>query len=85
MQLEIYTSPSCVWCTKLHKLIKMANITEYTEYVVGKDITSEEMRLKFPTELGFPIVIIDDVNVGGVVGCAREFVRRGLVSSKKNE
>ena len=68
---------------KLHKLLEMANVTEYTEYVVGKDVSSDEMKAKFPTERGFPVVVIDGVNVGGVVGCAREFVKRGLVSSKK--
>jgi len=83
MNLEIYTAPSCPWCTKLHRLLEMANITEYTEYILGDNITEEEILDKFPKEIGYPIVIIDGENVGGVVGCAKEFVRRGLVSSKK--
>lgn len=83
MKVEIYTSPGCVWCDKAVKLLEMAKITDYDKYVVGENIQAEEVRVKYPMSSGYPIIIIDGENVGGVVGAAKKFIELGLVSSKK--
>jgi hypothetical protein len=48
------------------------------------DITSDEIKKKFPNMAGYPIIIIDDVSYD-IIETVKLFVEKGLVSSKKNE
>jgi glutaredoxin len=84
MNIEIYTSPGCSWCKKALTLMEMAKITDYKKYVLNVDITSDEIKKKFPNMAGYPIIIIDDVSYD-IIETVKLFVEKGLVSSKKNE
>ena len=59
-----------------------ANV-EYTAILVGKDITREEFKLKYPLAAGFPYTIIDGEIIGGITETVKLFVEKGLVSSRK--
>jgi glutaredoxin len=86
MEIEIYTVPNCIWCSKTEKLLEMANISEYKKHIVGEGgITSEYIQRKFPTLGGYPIIIVDGKTIPGVIELAKLFIEKGLVSSKKNE
>lgn len=80
MDIKVYTSPGCFYCTQLKELFKRANITEYEEKVCS---SGDEVRVDYPDADSFPYVIIDGKEVGGLVQTAQIFLERGLVSAKK--
>ena len=82
MEIELYSTPGCKWCEKSHKLFDLAEV-EYKEYVVGTDISAEDVKIKYPFSSGYPVIVIDGKNVGGLVGAAKEFVKRGIISAPK--
>jgi len=85
MKIEIYTIPGCMWCSKTEKLLQRANINDYKKYIVGKDIERTTVQERFPFADGYPIIVVDDEVIPGIVDLAKLFVKKGLVSSKKNE
>lgn len=66
MIIELYTrtSPPCAYCNNAKTLLKSKSM-EYSEYVVGEDITLERLKEAFPTAKTFPIVTIDNEYIGG--------------------
>jgi len=82
MEIKIYSSPGCYYCTQLKELLKRANITDYEEQVCS---SGEEVRVDYPNANSFPYVIIDGKEVGGLVQTAQVLLEKGLVSAKKNE
>ena len=44
---------------------------------------AESFRKMYPDRTGFPFVIIDGKEIGGLVETARFFLEKGLVSAKK--
>ena len=82
--ITIYTVAGCTYCEKIKELMHRAN-TEYNTIMVGKDMTREEFKIKYPFVSGFPFTVVDGVEVGGLVETVKLFVEKGLVSSKKNE
>jgi len=83
MEITAYTMPGCSSCGILKQLFERASVS-YKEIVVKKDVTLEDFQSMFPQIRGFPFVIIDGENIGGLVDVAKIFVNKGLVSSKKN-
>lgn len=84
MKITIYTSKGCTWCTKMKELLGRANL-DYKE-IVWQDLDGDqqvEVGKKYPDMSSFPIAIIDDEYVGGIVPVAKKLVKMGLVSSKK--
>ena len=64
MKVEIYTKPNCHWCSESKKLLD-DNKIEYTNYKIGENITIDEVRAKFPDAKTVPIILFDDVFLGG--------------------
>ena len=84
MEITIYTSQGCVWCSRMKELMQRAN-QEYTE-VLWQSLPGEEqvkIQQKYPDVSSFPIAIIDGEFVGGLVPVAKLFLEKGLVSSNK--
>ena len=86
MDIKIYTNEGCIWCTRTKELFARANV-EYTE-IKWKDLEFED-QLKLKTKYGstltcFPVVIIDDELVGGLVDTAKIFLKKGLVTAPSN-
>jgi glutaredoxin len=82
MEITIYTTIGCIYCEKIKELMKRTNL-EYTNILIGRDITRKDFKIKYPFASGFPYVIIDDKEIGGLVETVKLFVEKGLVSSKK--
>ena len=63
---------------------------EYTKFTVTRtpsadpnSILTESFRKMYPDRTGYPFVIIDGKEIGGLVETARFFLEKGLVSAKK--
>ena len=85
MDIKIYTNEGCIWCTRTKELFARANV-EYTE-IKWQDLEVDdqlELKTKYPGVTGFPVVIIDDEFVGGLVDTAKVFLKKGLVTAPSN-
>mgnify|MGYP005665114057 FL=1 len=62
-----------------------ANV-EYNE-IKWQDLEVDDqlkLKTKYPDVTGFPVVIIDDEFVGGLVDTAKVFLKKGLVTAPSN-
>jgi len=80
MEIVIYSIPGCSYCTKMKQLMEKAEV-EYQQVIVGKDITNEDFKSKYPEVGSFPYTLIDGEPIGGLVDAVKLFVEKGLVSS----
>ena len=85
MDKKIYTNSGCVWCARTKELMARANL-EYTETLWDSmsPIEQRELQNKYPDVQAFPVVIIDDEFIGGLVDTAKLFLKKGLVSSRQS-
>ena len=85
MDIKIYTNSGCVWCARTKELMARANL-EYTETLWDSmsPIEQRELQNKYPNVQAFPVVIIDDEFIGGLVDVAKLFLKKGLVSSRQS-
>ena len=81
MEIKVYTTPGCFYCTQVKELFKRAEL-EYEESIID-ETNRLDFRTKYPLAVAFPFVLIDNEPVGGLVETARVLVKRGLVSAKK--
>jgi len=63
--LELYVKPDCPVCVRAKQILKNFNV-EYIEYVVGKDITKEDVKRKFPEARVVPIIIFNGDQLDGL-------------------
>jgi len=56
MALIVYSKPNCPGCVTLKDKLK-AEGTPFTEVVLGKDITIDEFKERFPTVRSVPFVV----------------------------
>ena len=56
--IEIYTKDQCPMCQTAKLLLNSKNIP-YTEYLIGKDITREEVLERFPEARMAPVITLD--------------------------
>ncbi|AHB80614.1 glutaredoxin [Synechococcus phage ACG-2014h] len=82
MDIKIYSSPGCKYCSQLKKLFERADITDYEEKVCKEN---SEMLDDYPNAASYPWVIIDGEEIGGLVETARYFLKIGLVTNDKSE
>ena len=81
----MYAQVGCKFCSNLEELFERADL-EYTKIVVGQQSNQCPMDLfkeKYPEVIGFPFVVIDGEQIGGLVETAKLFLDKGLVSSRK--
>ena len=90
MNITLYTTKGCSSCAHAKKLCNRANV-EFTEIEPGapNQIAKWEFQTQFPDVRGFPFVVIkqegeEDIQMVGVVELAKLFLKKGLVSSRKN-
>jgi glutaredoxin len=79
MKITAHTIDGCFYCNQLKELLRRADLP--AEFILVED--KEEFVSKYPNAKGYPWVIIDDEEVGGLVEVATFLVKKGLVSSKK--
>ena len=66
MDITLYSSVGCAYCTKTKELFARAGV-EYTE-IIWQELEGDvqvEIQERYPTATGFPMVIIDGEFVGG--------------------
>ena len=74
MAVKIYTTPSCVYCTKAKQYFR-ENRIPFTEYDVAKDLRRAEEMVKKSGQMGVPVV---DVNGRVIVGFNQPEIERAL-------
>jgi glutaredoxin 3 len=82
MEIKAYTMIGCSSCKILKELFQRADV-EYSELILNKNITREELKNLYPDVKTFPYVVIDGEEIGGLVETAKLFLEKGLVSSRK--
>jgi len=78
MEIVAYTNTGCSYCTTLKKLFARAGVS-YTSVEIGKDMSAYQFQEKFPDAGGYPHVVIDGKEIGGLVETAKLFLEKGLV------
>lgn len=74
MAIKIYTTPSCVYCTKAKQYFR-ENRIPFTEYNVAKDLRRAEEMVKKSGQMGVPVV---DVNGRVIVGFNQPEIEKAL-------
>lgn len=74
MAIKIYTTPSCVYCTKAKQYFR-ENRIPFTEYNVAKDLRRAEEMVKKSGQMGVPVV---EVNGRVIVGFNQPEIERAL-------
>lgn len=64
MNVLVYTKDNCPYCVKAKALLAMKGVS-YTESVIGVDILREDFMTLFPDVRTVPLIIINEVKVGG--------------------
>ena len=86
MEVLIYTTQGCMWCSRAKELMQRANL-EYTE-VSWRSLSEEEqakVKEQYPSMDTFPGIIIDGEFIGGLVQVAKLFLDKGIVSSRRQK
>lgn len=63
-QVEIYTTPSCVYC-KMTKDFFQKNNVQYTEHNVATDAAKRQEMIEKTGQMGVPVIMIDGEVVVG--------------------
>jgi glutaredoxin len=84
MDILVYTTSGCTYCSQVKQLFQRANL-EYKEVLVNTPELKTEMVSKYPQAKTYPHVIIDGESVGGLVDTAKLFLEKGLVKSTKRK
>tara|TARA_B100000925_G_C21766785_1_gene370240 strand:- start:388 stop:642 length:255 start_codon:yes stop_codon:yes gene_type:complete len=66
MKIDVYTQydPPCSYCMATKAHLNKEKI-QFNEYVLGKDLTKNELMEQFPMARTLPIILIDGKYVGG--------------------
>ena len=59
MKVEIYTTPTCVYCKMAKDLLEKNNVS-YIEHNVTKDMKAREEMVTKSHQRGVPVIDIDD-------------------------
>ena len=82
MQVIVYSKPACQFCDKAKALLTQLKI-EYTEKVVTKDISLEELFKELDkTVRTIPQIVIDENHIGGFNELREHFVDKGKINYK---
>ena len=82
MDIKVYSTPGCFYCEQLKELFRRASV-DYEEIEVGFKYSQEKFHHDFPNAPGYPWVVIDGEEIGGLTDVAKMFLQKGLVSAPK--
>ncbi len=74
MKAVIYSKDFCPYCEDAKILLKAKNI-EYTEYVVGVDISRDDFLKKIPNAKTVPQIYLDEEYIGGYDNLSARFLQ----------
>ena len=82
MKVIVYSKPACQFCDKAKALLTQLDY-EYTEKVVTKDISLEELFEELgKTVRTIPQIVIDENHIGGSNELREYFVDKGKINYK---
>lgn len=94
MDITIYTTRGCFYCSKAVELMERAGLEYKLVDVIPKldpraelpegKMWKEEFSREFAGVNGFPYSIVDGKPIGGVIDLAKLLVKEGLVSARKD-
>lgn len=64
--IEIYTKHNCNYCVKAKNILTSLNVP-YKEFVVEVDVTRDFILDKFPNARSYPVIVINNEFIGGLV------------------
>ena len=64
MQIEIYTKPDCIFCSKIKTFLYDKRLP-FVENKLNEDFTREILKEKFPNAMSYPVVVVDGFMIGG--------------------
>tara|TARA_B100002019_G_scaffold275803_1_gene274017 strand:+ start:458 stop:730 length:273 start_codon:yes stop_codon:yes gene_type:complete len=81
MEITAYTVKGCFYCDQLKILLKRANL-ECNFVLIEEGQQKRDFKIKYPNSRGFPHVIVDGEELGGLVNTAKYLVKNGHISSQ---
>ena len=78
MDILIHTTDGCTYCDHMKELCARAGVEYRTS-----NTPQDELLKMYPNCQGYPYVIIDGEEIGGLVEAAKFFLKEGLVSVNK--
>ena len=82
MAIIVYSKPACVYCDKTKALLTRLGL-EYTEKVVSKDLSLEELFKELGKQVRtIPQIVIDEKHIGGYNELIEHFINQGKINFK---
>ena len=82
MAIIVYSKPACVYCDKTKALLTRLGL-EYTEKVVSKDLSLEELFKELGKQVRtIPQIVIDEKLIGGYNELIEYFINQGKINFK---
>ena len=82
MAIVVYSKPACVYCEKAKALLTRLGL-EYTEKVVSKDLSLEELFKELGKQVRtIPQIVIDNKHIGGYNELVEHFTNQGRINYK---
>ena len=82
MAIIVYSKPACVYCEKATALLTRLGL-EYTEKVVSKDLSLEELFKELDKQVRtIPQIVIDEKLIGGYNELIEHFINQGKINFK---
>jgi glutaredoxin len=78
MTFTVYSKDGCPYCTKVEKVLKMAEL-QHVIYKLNKDFTKEQFYSEFGENSTFPQVICGEETIGGCVETVKYLQENQLV------
>lgn len=78
VDIKIYTKKDCPLCEETKEMLR-SNQMPFTEIVIGKDITREEVLAQFPGLKMAPIILVDNCI------CPKEYLAIAIIAAKTAE
>ena len=82
MAIIVYSKPACVYCDKTKALLTRLGL-EYTEKVVSKDLSLEELFKELGKQVRtIPQIVIDEKLIGGYNELIEYFINQDKINFK---
>ena len=82
MGIIVYSKPACVYCDKTKALLTRLGL-EYTEKVVSKDLSLEELFKELGKQVRtIPQIVIDEKLIGGYNELIEYFINKDKINFK---
>lgn len=60
----IWSKPDCPYCSRAKNVLRSNNV-QFTEKMLNRDFTREQLLETYPTARSFPVIALDGFYIGG--------------------